>query len=608
MSEDKVDTESLTSFDKRTPSESRRQKEKILSTPDSSFEPFVEEHSCDVLVIGGGVAGCAAAVGAKETGADVIVAEKFNVYSSGDAGTGEDHFLAILGTEDWDTSEEFYNTYLKGSRDIPGESRALIKRFAVELPGVTKRYEKMGMKFKDQKTGKYFRVEAFGEGHPYTVQFDGSNFKRVIASNVVDNKIPVLNRLMITKIFVDEKENKVVGAAGISTSDGSFHVFKAKSVIVTTGEGCRIYRSTSGHPFDSWHSPYNTGDGIAMAFKTGAEIANIEFLALTMCATGYSTPGTHAFFGMGCYLINSKGERFMTRYHPLGERSERAFLTWGIYSEMRAGRGPCYVDARHLSREDQERLVETLVVDKGPFGDYLRQKGIDLSKEPMEVSISEFHAQCGIRIDEECQTTVKGMYAAGEGTGSTAVSRVGVEGYRAGKNSGVYALGIKKHSDIPKQDLIHERNRIYAPLKRDSGIHYLEFEKQVRDIMSDYVGFERTEKSMREALVLLDKLSPLLNKLKARNFHDLMRALESHNVYTVARLVTNAALERKETRWGGNLIAPRGDYPEPSIEWGNRLVVLKKDARGKDNDNESGVLVEVRELPPEDRPVPQLRA
>ena len=220
MSENTVNTESLTAISDTRDDESRQKKvEKILVTPDRNFEPKVREHSCDVLLIGGGVAGCGAAVGAKEAGAQVIVAEKYNIYSSGDAGTGEDHFLAILGTEDWDTSEEFYRTNLKGNTDIPGERNELIRKFAYELPEMTKRYEKMGMKFKDRKTGKYFRVEAFGEGHPYTVQFDGSNFKRLIASNVMSNKIPVINRLMITKILVDETANRVIGAVGFNSGD-----------------------------------------------------------------------------------------------------------------------------------------------------------------------------------------------------------------------------------------------------------------------------------------------------------------------------------------------------------------------------------------------------
>lgn len=576
MSDEKVSIDSLTAYSKTSENTSKKKTEKVLIAPSADFVPQVYEYTSDVLIVGGGVAGCAAAVSAKETGANVIVVEKHNIYSSGDAGTGEDHFLAVLGTADWDTAEEFYRSYLNGNRDFPGESKELIRRFAYELPEVTKRYEKMGMKFKDQNTQQYYRVEAFGEGHPYTVQFDGSNFKRVIASDVVNHKIPVLNRVMITNIFV--KDNEIIGATGISSKDGSFHIFHTRSLVMSTGEGCRIYRSTSGHPYDSWHSPYNTGDGIAMAFKAGAEIANIEFLALNMCAKGYSTPGTHAFFGMGCYLINSKGERFMTRYHPLGERSERAYLTWGIYSEMRAGRGPCYVDARHLSKEDQERLVETLVVDKGPFGDYLRQKGIDLSKEPMEVSISEFHAQCGMRIGEECETTVNGIFAAGEGTGSTAVSRAGVEGYRAGRNAANYSLKLNKDHHLPSEMIAQEKDRVYAPLHNDEGLRYLEFEKKIRDIMSDHVGFERTEASMKNAMTMLEELAPLIDQLRAENFHDLMRALESQNVYTVAKLVTNASLERKETRWGGNLISPRGDYPEPDPAWGNKIVVLKKGA------------------------------
>jgi adenylylsulfate reductase subunit A len=563
--------ESLTFFETR-----RSKPEKILVPADPFKEPEIREFKTDVLVVGGGVAGCLAAIAAKEAGVEVLVVEKYNVYSSGDAGTGEDHFLAILGTEDWDNPEEFIRAYIAGGRDLPNENRELIRKFAYKLPEITRRLEKMGMPFRDEKTGKYYRVEAFGEGHPYTIQFDGSKFKRIIASSVVDHRIPVINRVMVTTLFTNS--GRVAGAAGMHIGDGSFYVFNAKAVVLTTGEGCRIYRSTSGHPFDSWHSPYNTGDGIAMAFRAGAEIANIEFLALTMCAKGYSTPGTHAFFGMNCYLINSKGERFMQRYHPLGERAERSYLTWGIYSEMRAGRGPCYVDARHLSPEDQERLIETLVVDKGPFGDYLRQKGIDLSKEPMEVSISEFHAQCGILINERFETAVSGLYAAGEGTGSTGVSRVAVDGYEAGKEAAAFSSKVEL-LPILDQDKETEKWRIYSPLKnlqKGSGIGYLEFETRVRDIMSDYVGFERTESSMKKALALLEELRPLTSRLKAGNYHDLMRVLESLNIFLVATLVTVASLQRRETRWGGNLIAPRGDFPNPDPQWAKRTVVLRK--------------------------------
>ncbi|MDG6995990.1 MAG: FAD-binding protein [Nitrososphaerota archaeon] len=555
--------------------------EKTLVVLESNFEPKVVEHETDVLVIGGGVAGCFAALGAKEAGAHVMVAEKYNIYSSGDAGTGEDHFLGILGVEDWDNPEEFYKTYISGNKDNPIEDRNLIRKFADELPAITKRFERMGMPFRDVKSGKYYRIKAFGEGHPYTIQFDGSNFKRIIASSVTDHNIPILNRVMITSIFV--KNNQVIGATGLDSSNGSLHVFRTKCIVLTTGEGCRLYSSTSGHPFDSWHSPYNTGDGIAMAFRAGCEMANIEFLALTMCATGYSTPGTHAFLGMGCNLVNAKGERFMSRYHPLAERAPRAFLTWGIHSEIAAGRGPCYIDARHLSKDDIDRLVETLVVDKGPFGDYLRQKQIDLSKDLMEVSVSEFHAQCGILINDELETSVKGLYAAGEGTGSNSVSRVATEGYRAGKNASNFSRNIEK-IDIPIELLQSEKSRIYAPLKKRDGISSLQFERSIREIMSKYVGFSRSEASMNRALEMLNVLEPEIARFKASNFHELMRTLESQNIYIVGRLVTLAAMQRPETRWGGGLISPRADYPEPDPRWANLRVTLKRKNSDRDID------------------------
>lgn len=581
-----MSTESLTSFS------NQKKPEKSLTQPPDNFVPSVEHHKCDVLVIGGGSAGCFVAIGAKEAGAEVIVAEKYNIYSSGDSGTGEDHFLAcgLEPDKEWDNPEEFYRCFVKGNRTILNESKEMIWRFAQELPALTKRLEKMGMPFKDKKTGKYYRVQALGELHPYTVQFDGSMFKRIIGREVVDHKIPVLNHLMITRVLLD-KNGRVAGATGFHTGNGSFHVFETKAIVLSTGEGCRLYRSTSNHPFDSWHSPFNTGDGIAMGFRSGAEIGNIEFLAVTLCAVGYSTPGTHAYFGMGCYLINSKGERFMPKYHPMADLAERSFLTWGIYSEMRAGRGPCYIDCRHLSKEDLERLEETLVVDKGPFGDYLRQKKINLAKEPLEVGLSEFHTQVGLWVDVELATKTKGLYAAGEGTTGTAgVSRAPVEGLRAGKNAANYAKSVGA-PEIDQNQVETEKARIYAPLVNKAGIGYNEFEQHIRDIMSDYVGFERTDSSMRKAFTLLDSIADERKKLKASTFHDVMRSLESQNIYTIARAVTIAALQRKETRWSSNVMCVRGDYRSTDPAWADKLVVVFRGA----NDDE--VLHEVRQMP-----------
>ncbi|MDG6995829.1 MAG: FAD-binding protein [Nitrososphaerota archaeon] len=581
-----MSTESLTSYS------TQKRPEKTLTPAPEDFVPSVEQHKCDVLVIGGGSAGCFAAIGAKEAGADVIVAEKYNIYSSGDAGTGEDHFLAcgLEPDKEWDNPKEFYLGYVAGNRTILNENHELVWHFAQELPAITERFEKMGMPFKDKKTGKYYRVQALGELHPYTVQFDGSMFKRIIAREVVDHKIPVLNHVMITRVLLD-KNGQVTGATGFHTGDGSFHVFETKAVVLTTGEGCRLYSSTSGHPFDSWHSPYNTGDGIAMGFRAGAEIGNIEFLAVTLCAVGYSTPGTHAFFGMGCYLINSKGERFMPKYHRLADLAERSYLTWGIYSEMRAGRGPCFIDCRHLSKEDIERLEETLVVDKGPFGDYLRQKKIDLSKQPLEVGLSEFHTQVGLQVNVDLATKTKGLFAAGEGTTGTAgVSRAAVEGLRAGKNAASYAKTVNDLA-IDEKEVAIEKARVYAPLRNKEGIGYNEFEQHIRDIMSDNVGFERTETSMKRALTLLDSIMHERTKLKARTFHDVMRTLESQNIYTIARAVTMAALQRKETRWSSNVMCVRGDYQTPDPAWEDKLVIVFKGT------NEDQVLHEIRQVP-----------
>lgn len=548
----------------------KRGPEKILSTPDPSSYSKSIEHKCDVLVIGGGIAGCLAAIGASEEGADVMLSEKYNIYSSGNGGTGEDHFIAIVGNEEWDNPEEFFRSY----RDYAAtESRERIRKYAYELPEMTRRLEKMGVPLSDKKTGNYFRIQTFGASHPYTIQYDGANFKRILARNVVDLKIPVFNQLMMTAIFV--QKDRVVGVAGVNISDGSFHIFNVKAIVLTVADGNRLYRNTSGNPYDSWHSPYNTGDGYAMAFKAGAKLSDMEFLGETMCARGYSTPGTQAFVGNGCYLINAKGERFMFKYHPSGERAERSWLTWAIRSEELSGRGPCYIDARHLAKDELDRLLETLIVDKGPFADYMRQKGIDLSTQPMAVSVSEFHAQGRIMVNEECGTSVIGMYAAGDGTGTIGISRALVEGFRAGRNAAHLSRKVE-YGNTASESIEEERVRVHAPLTNKGELSFLEVEQKIRDIMSDYVGFQRTESSMKEALNLLDEMAPVLGKMKADNYHELMRTLEACNIYTVARVVTVASLQRKETRWGGAMIAPRGDFPAPDMMWANKIVVLTK--------------------------------
>ena len=183
--------------------------------------------------------------------------------------------------------------------------------------------------------------------------------------------------------------------------------------------------------------------------------------------------------------------------------------------------------------------------------------------------------------------SVKGLYSAGEGTGSTAVSRVAVEGYRAGKNAAKFAQK-NEWKGISFSDIQREKERVYAPLKNKNGVSQLEFEQKIRNIMSDCVGFERTATSMKTALILLDEITPMASNLTASSFHELLRALESQNILDVAKVVTHSSLERNETRWGGNLIAPRGDYPKPDPEWANKMVVVKKDV-------DSGrILVEVR--------------
>lgn len=540
----------------------------------------VQSHRTDVLVIGGGIAGCLAALGARKSGSEVIIAEKYRVHSSGDSGCGTDHFLAILGEAPWDNSTEFYAS--KGYVSTMGalERPKRNKIYSDELPKVAHLLEEIGVPFRDKATNKYYRIKSLGRPQAYTIQYDGSQIKKILASYVVNQGVSAINHVMITRLVA--RDNSVLGAVGFDIKDGTIHTFSAKSVILSTGATARLYSSSSGNGFDSWLSPFNTGDGTAMAYHAGVELSDMEFLTGTMIVKGYSTPGQNAYAGAGCKYVNSKGEEFMQNYHPLAERCPRAYLVWGIYSEIKKGNGPVYLDARHLTDEEKDRLIETLFVDKGPLIDFFKQKNIDLRNELVEVSISELGSQSGIYVDEKGKSNMEGLFAAGSCDGIMSVSRASVEGYIAGREASDHASRAKA-MELPDVRVEDEKSFLDSHLSSAPGIRYTELESKVREIMTKYVGFERTEASMKKALTLLDELeSTMFPKMKAIDYHELTRLMEAINLHTVARLITIASLARKETRLGGNLLAPRADYPTEDQSLSEMTVVLSRGTSDKD--------------------------
>jgi adenylylsulfate reductase subunit A len=539
----------------------------------------------DLLIIGGGASGCIAAIGAKEQGdLDVLVVEKAEISRSGDAGGGNDHLLAHLNTgEAWDTDQamaEYYTRVSGGLIDIHVANRLHISR----IREIVDRLESFGIEMRDAKTGQYIRTKSFGQPGPFFINYKGKRIKPILAREVKKRGVNVLNRINVTNLLTHGKE--VIGAMGFNMRTGTFYVVTSKTTLLATGDAIRLWPSPTGLPFNTWMSPYNNGAGHAMAFRAGAELANMEITVNTLVPKGFSAAGLNAFVGMGAYFVNSLGERYMQKYHPMGEGAPRYLLTLGTYREIVEGRGPCYVDCRHLPKEAMHHLTTHLLpVDKDTFMTFCKQKGIDLKKALLEIGVSEIQSAgiagsvSGIVIDEEGKTTVDRLYAAGACTvPSFGLSGALAIGYSVGIEAAKTSLKISKVGGHSEQVVEKEFQSVYAALNRKEGSPYQQLEDKLRQIMGQYVGDIKTEKGLQIGLQKLGELERHADEVKANNYHELMRVTEFKDLLLIGKLVATAALERKESRMGMSHM--RGDYPNQDDAHFHGSMILRKHGDG----------------------------
>ena len=411
----------------------------------------------DLLVVGGGVAGTMAAIPALEAGLKVIVCEKGKVLDHcGSIGCGVDHYLTVMDTgPEWDTPE-FLIRHVPELTDYIVDM-AVAGRVIREMPRIFRRLESFGIDFKDRKTGDYYRLRSFGLPGTYHINFDGTDFKKLIGERVRKGKATVLMRTMVVQLLV--KDNRAHGAVAFNFRTGEWYAIRARSVVLAAGDVNRISRNASGLAFDSWHFPYNTGDAQAMGYHAGAVLANMESVEATLTPKGFSCQGLNALVSLGAHFVNRHGERFMFRYDPKGENARRAVIADAAINEYLLGNGPVYVDCRHLPQEVLDRMEYTLQVDRYTLPAFYRQKGVDFRRELVEISVSELSIRrsgvyfrgSGLAVDESAETSVEALFAAGDcATVSGGIAGAAVLGHIAGE--GVVQRARSARGALPEID------------------------------------------------------------------------------------------------------------------------------------------------------------
>ena len=523
----------------------------------------------DLLVLGTGAAGCGAALAARRAGIRTLMVDKGKLESSGCLGGGNDHFLAVLGTNDPDdTVDDLVRFYLK---PCSGFSESMLRGWGRTMPLMVNFLEGLGVKLLHRADGGYLRTAGRGEPAWHINIAEGQRIKRLVAGHLRSLGTDVLDHVMITRLLV--RDGRAAGAVGYNVLDGTCYVISAAAVIMALGNSCtRPTANSTGNPYNTWHSPFNTGSQYVLAYEAGATIINMDLKQqATLVPKGFGCAGMNGINGAGAHELNALGERFMPKYHPQMENCPRQFQIGGTYQEQIEGNGPPFVmEMRHIDAESLHHLQYVLMPgDKATFLDYCAQRGVDFAKAPMEVEIGEIEFSGMLATDDAFMSSLPGLY---NGCVFYTFSGSMCSGYLAGESAAANlgkAPGLKGLED----EIDRECERIFTPLTPlEDAVPQAMFESSVRQVMSYYMGFVRNEKGIDVALDRLAFLSGYADKVRAGNMHELMMTHEALHLLESCRLSTLCTRERKES---GRSIYRRSDYPEKDPAYEKILAVRK---------------------------------
>ena len=439
------------------------------------------------------------------------------------------------------------------------------------MPYMVSFLEGLGVRFIHRADGSYLRTAGRGEPAWHINIAEGQRIKRLVAACLRGRGADVLDHVMITRLLV--RDGRVAGAMGYGVLDGTCYVISAASVILALGNSCnRATANSTGNPYNTWHSPFDTGSQYALAYEAGAAIINMDLKQqATLVPKGFGCAGMNGINGSGAHELNALGERFMPKYHPQMENCPRQFQIGGTYQEQIEGNGPPFVmEMRHIDPELLRHLQYVLMPgDKATFLDYCEQRGVDFARAPMEVEIGEIEFSGMLATDDAFRSTVPGLY---NGCVFYTFSGSMCSGYLAGESAS-REMGRAAGLSGLEEEITAECERIFRPLEeQEDGISQKMFESSIRQVMSYYMGFVRNEKGIDVALERLGFLAGYEDRIQAGNMHELMMAHEAVHLLKSCRLSTLCTRERRES---GRSIYRRSDYPEKSPEYEKVLAVSK---------------------------------
>lgn len=536
----------------------------------------VKQIQTDVLIIGGGTAGCYAALTiSRNSNLSVLIAEKANIKRSGclAAGVNAINAYIVKGHQPQD-----YVDY--ATKDAAGIVRQdLLLTAAKRFNTVTADMERLGLVILKDENGDYV---ARGNRN---IKINGENFKPILAKAVQEaERVDVLNHINITDLLVDD--NRVYGAVGFSIKEETAYVIHAGAVLVATGGAAGLYKPNnpgfSRHKM--WYPPFNTGAGYAMGIRAGAEMTSFEmrFIALR-CKDTIAPTGTIAQ-GVRAKQVNSKGFVYENKYGIT--TSERVY---GTVKENQLGNGPCYLQTSGITKEQDEDLLKAYLNMAPSQTLKWIESGKGPSEQDVEIQGTEpyivgGHTASGYWVNTNRETTIHGLYAAGDVAGGCPQK---------------YVTGALAEGEIAALDIVEKLEKSLSQKDENSDIHLSvteegkkwladkereildgyeavrnenqalfsveELEEGMQKVMDEYAGgiacnYQYNEKQLKLADEKIDQLIALSKHVSAEDMHELMFVYELKERLVVCKSVIAHLLNRKETRW--HSFNENLDYPD----------------------------------------------
>ncbi|MCL2125833.1 MAG: FAD-dependent oxidoreductase [Oscillospiraceae bacterium] len=585
----------------------------------------------DVLVVGGGIAGCWAAIAAARTGVKVALLEKGDVKRSGSGGPGCDHWcnapanpLSRVDPDEWAVH----------MADRPYCNGIGIQIQCREDYDTLLEMEQMGGKIRDTNDDyvgaegrddatKFMISPRYGTHHSYApdphmgepgfnppekrnnvvIRIWGNTFKPALKKECQRLGVQVFDRIMGTSLLNDGgvQGARVVGATGLNSRTGEFMIFRAKSVIIATSGAGSVWLMSMEHGgYSNMHSRAQSGDGTAMAWKAGAALTMMEASSVIGIATGlkhkwYSGAGDASYENVP--IVDAKGRRLP--YPIQGWEDAGAMMpTFEVQDKIRDAvlKGeyelPFYGDWPAMAEVERRATWNLMLMEESTtrvMVNAMNKSGFDINRDQqLSYKFIEGNSPAqwrdsgyggGVVVDWDLKSTVDGLYAAGtQMFAPEDHSYAAATGRYAGRKAAAYAQGVGE-GKVSREQIDKEKERVLAPTKRDTGIEWKELHSGLSRAMQYFVSEFKTEHLLKMGLEEVERIeAEAVPQLFAHDPHKLMRSLEDLSMIEYAKIHINASLARKaSSRMMG---FSRIDYPElDPAEWHKYLTIKQENGK-----------------------------